>query len=88
MPFKDSIVTSGKVRVKTSMTSGDTLAADGLVPGELALQAADGRLLYKDDSGSVQGFPAGDGINKIVAIAQTAYEAITPSPTTLYVITD
>ena len=75
MPFKDSIVTStGKVRIKASMTSGDSLAADG-------------RLLYKDSAGSIQGFPAGDGVNKIVAIAQTAYDAITPDPSTLYVIT-
>lgn len=88
MPFRDSKVTGGKVRVKTSMTSGETIGPSGLVPGEIALQAADGRLLYKDPAGSVQGFPAGDGINKIVAIAQTAYDAITPSPTTLYVITD
>ena len=76
MPFKDSIV-----------TSGDSLDADGLATGELALQAADGRLLYKDSAGSIQGFPAGDGVNKIVAIAQTAYDAITPDPSTLYVIT-
>lgn len=88
MPFKDSIITStGKVRIKASMTSGDSLAADGLATGELALQAADGRLLYKDSAGSIQGFPAGDGVNKIVAIAQTAYDAITPDPSTLYVIT-
>lgn len=88
MPFRDSKANGGKVRLKTSMTSGETLEASGLVSGELALQAADGRLLYKDDSGAVQGFPAGDGINKIVAISQTAYDAITPSSTTLYVITD
>ena len=53
----------------------------------LCFDAADGRLLYKDSAGSIQGFPAGDGVNKIVAIAQTAYDAITPDPSTLYVIT-
>lgn len=88
MPYKDSSVNGGKVRIKTSMTSGETLAGDGLVPGELALQAADGRLIYKDASGSVQGFPGGDGINKIVALTQAEYDALTPDATTLYVITD
>jgi hypothetical protein len=88
MPFRDSKITGGKVRIKTSMTSGETIGSSGLSPGEIALQAADGRLLYRDASGALQGFPAGEGINKIVAIAQTSYDAITPSPTTLYVITD
>jgi len=54
MPYKDSNVNGGKVRIKTSMTSGETLSSDGLVPGELALQAADGLLYYKDSNGSVQ----------------------------------
>ena len=40
MPYQDSDVTGGKVRLKTSMTAGETLAASGLVPGELALNAA------------------------------------------------
>lgn len=87
MSFRDSNTSGGKVRLKVSMDSGDTLASGGLVPGELALQAADGRLIYQDASGSIAGFPAGEGINKIVSISQTAYDAITPSPTTLYVIT-
>lgn len=88
MPFQDSDITGGKVRLKTSMTSGETLASDGLAPGELALQAADGRLIYKDSSGAIQGFPGGDGINKIVALTQAEYDALTPEATTLYVITD
>lgn len=87
MPFRDSNTSGGRARLKVSMDSGETIGADGLVPGELALQAADGRLVYRDAAGSVSGFPAGEGINKIVAISQTAYDAITPSPTTLYVIT-
>ena len=88
MPFQDSDITGGKVCIKSSMTSGETLASDGLVRGELALQAADGRLIYKDASGNVQGFPGGDGINKIVALTQAEYDALTPDATTLYVITD
>ena len=37
MPYQDSDVTGGKVRLKTSMTAGETITADGLVPGEPAL---------------------------------------------------
>lgn len=88
MPWRDAITTSGRARQKHTMVSGESLGAAGLAPGELALQAADGRLLYKDDSGSVQGFPGGDGINKIVALTQAEYDALTPDATTLYVITD
>ena len=44
--------------------------------------------MYKDASGNVQGFPGGDGINKIVALTQAEYDALTPEATTLYVITD
>jgi len=88
MAWRDSVTTGGRVRVKHSQTSGESLAGSGLETGELALQAADGRLIYKDDSGSVQGFPGGDGINKIVALTQAEYDALTPDATTLYVITD
>ena len=87
MPWRDAITTSGRARQKHTMVSGETLAAGGLAPGELALQAADGRLIYKDASGAVQGFPGGDGINKIVALTQAEYDALTPDATTLYVIT-
>lgn len=86
MPFKDSIVGGGKVRIKTSMTSGDSLASDGLAPGELALQAADGRLLYKDSTGAITGFPGSDDIHSIVALTQAEYDALTPDANTLYVI--
>lgn len=87
MAWRDAITIAGKARQKHSMTSGESIAATGLATGELALQAADGRLIYKDASGAVQGFPGGDGINKIVALTQAEYDALTPDATTLYVIT-
>jgi hypothetical protein len=88
MSWQDADATGGKLRQKHSMEAGETLGPTGLEPGELALQAADGRLIYKDSAGAIQGFPGGDGINKIVALTQAEYDALTPDATTLYVITD
>ena len=84
MPFKDSNVTGGKVRVKVSHTAGETIGGSGLAPGELALNAIDGRLFHQGGS-----FPSGEGINRIVTLTQSAYDAITAtvSSTTLYVVT-
>lgn len=87
MPFRDASANGGRIRLKHSMTSDEAITADGLHPGELALQAADGRLLYRDSSGAVSGFPGSDDIHKIVALTQAEYDAITPDSTTLYVIT-
>lgn len=87
MAFFDSSTNGGRVCIKHSMDAGETIAADGLHAGELALQAADGRLLYRDAAGSLKGFPVGEGINKIVALTQAEYDALTPDATTLYVIT-
>lgn len=42
MPYQDSDTTGGKVRLKHSMTAAETIAASGLAPGELAINAADG----------------------------------------------
>jgi hypothetical protein len=84
MPFRDSDVTGGRVRVKVSHTAGETIGGSGLVPGELALNTTDGRLFHRNGS-----FPSGDGITKIVTLTQSAYDAITAtaSVTTLYVVT-
>jgi hypothetical protein len=82
MPFKDSDVTGGKVRLKVSHTAGETIGGSGLVPGELALNTIDGRLFHRNGS-----FPSADGIFKIVALTQAAYDALTPDATTLYVVT-
>lgn len=87
MAWIDSTSTGGKLCQKYSTSAGETIVASGLAPGELALQAADGRLVYKDATGVVQGFPAAFGITKIVSLTQAEYDGLTPDATTLYVIT-
>ena len=87
MPYQDSDVTGGKVRLKTSMTAGETIAASGLVPGELALNAADGVAYYQTAAGAIGQFPSATGFTRIVSLTQAAYDALTPDATTLYIIT-
>lgn len=87
MAWRDAITTAGKTRQKHSMTSGESIAATGLATGELALQAADGRLVYKNSAGTLTGFPGSDDIHSIVALTQAEYDALTPDANTLYVIT-
>lgn len=82
MPFRDSNINGGKVRLKVSYEADETISGDALVPGELALNANDGRIFYSGGS-----FPSATGITKIVALSQAAYDALTPDATTLYVIT-
>lgn len=87
MPWIDSDSSGGKLCQKYSTLPGETIVASGLAPGELALQAADGRLVYRDATGALAGFPGADGINKIIALTQAEYDALTPDANTLYVIT-
>lgn len=88
MAWQDSDITGGKVRLKHSQVAAETIAPDGLVPGEIALNAADGTIAYKATDGTVKSFPSGEGITKIVAITQAAYDALSPKvATTLYVVT-
>ena len=92
MPYQDSDVTGGKVRLKTSMLAGETIAASGLVPGELALNAADGAMYFATAAGTVGQFPSSSaGVLKIEALTQTAYDGLVATTatlsTTLYVIT-
>lgn len=83
MPWQDSDTKGGRVSLKHSGTAGETITGSGLVPGELALNSADGRLFYSGGS-----FPSATGINKIVAITQAAYDALAVKDSaTLYVIT-
>jgi hypothetical protein len=51
MAWQDSDISGGKVRLKHSPTAAETIAADGLVPGEVAINTADGKLYYKSASG-------------------------------------
>jgi hypothetical protein len=59
MARQDSDNSGGKSRLKYSPVAGESLGADGLVPGETALNAADGKILYKNHQGSVRSIPSG-----------------------------
>lgn len=87
MSYRDSNVTGGKVRLKTSMTAGEAIAASGLSPGELALNAADGVAYYRNAAGGVGQIPSATGFIRIVALSQAAYDALTPDADTLYIVT-
>jgi hypothetical protein len=87
MAWYDADSTGGKLCQKYSMVADEAIDADGLAPGELALQAADGRLVYKNASGVLAGFPGSTDIHAIVSLTQAAYDALTPDANTLYVIT-
>lgn len=52
MPWQDSDVSGGKVRLKHSAQASEALGASGLVPGEVALNTADGKLYYKKPDGT------------------------------------
>jgi len=90
MPYRDSNVTGGKVRLKTSTVAGETVAASGLVVGELALNVADGAAYFRTAGGGIGQFPSSSaGVLKIESLTQSAYDAITAtlSATTLYIVT-
>lgn len=88
MPYQDSDVTGGKVRLKHSMTASETIAASGLVPGELALNAADGVAYFQTAAGGVGRLPSATGFLRIVALTQAAYNALAvKDASTLYIIT-
>ena len=88
MPYQDSDVTGGKVRLKHSMTDGETIAASGLAPGEVALNAADGAAYFRTAAGGVGQFPSATGFLRIVSLTQAAYDALAVKDSqTLYIIT-
>lgn len=88
MPYQDSDVTGGKVRMKHSMTAGETIAASGLAPGEIALNAADGVAYFRTAAGAVSRFPSASGFMRIVSLTQAAYDALAIKDSqTLYIIT-
>ena len=88
MPYQDADVRGGKVCLKNSMVAAETIAADGLVPGELALNAADGAMYFRNSAGSVGQFPSAAGFLRIVTITQAAYNALAvKDSTTLYIVT-
>lgn len=90
--YIDSKNAGGKLRIKTSNVAGETIAASGLVTGELALNNADGALYFRTAAGGVGQFPSSSaGILKIEALSQAAYDNLVATTatltTTLYVIT-
>lgn len=88
MSYRDSDVSGGKIRLKVSATADETLGADGLDAGELALNRADGVMYFKTSANAISHFPSASGIKNIVAISQAAYDALaTKDSETLYVVT-
>jgi len=92
MPYRDSNVTGGKVRLKTSTVAGETIAASGLVVGELALNAADGAAYFRTAGGGIGQFPSSSaGVLKIESLTQGAYDSLVSATatlsTTLYIVT-
>lgn len=59
MAWQDSDITGGKVRLKHSQLAAETIGPSGLVPGEIALNAADGKITYKAADGTVKAIPGG-----------------------------
>lgn len=85
MPYR--VPDYGPVRVRTSTTASELPTTNELEEGELALNINDGRLFYQTSANAIGSFPSATGITKIVAMTTAAYNAITPDPNTLYVVT-
>lgn len=91
MPYQDADVRGGKVCLKNSMVAAETIAADGLVPGELALNAADGAMYFRTNAGAVGQFPSASGFLRIQSLSQSAYDGLVATTATnsqtLYIVT-
>lgn len=74
---------------QVSSIPGESISPSELAEGELALNAGDGRILYKTPSGGVGQFPSAVGVSQIATLTQAQYDAITASisSTTLYIVT-
>lgn len=84
-----NVIASSDLCVKHSSVSGANPDLSQMAAGELALNTADGRLNYKAAAGTLAHLPTAVGINRIEALTQAAYDAITAtvSSTTLYIVT-
>jgi hypothetical protein len=84
-----NVIASRDLCVKHSATAGANPDLAQMAAGELALNTADGRLTYKQSSGTLAHLPTAEGFNRIVTLTQSAYDAITAtvSSTTLYIVT-
>lgn len=78
---------NGPVRFRESTVAGEAPAANELVEGEVALNSTDGTLYCKSVAGTVRSFPSSSGFTKIGSLTQSAYDALTPDATTLYIVT-
>ena len=81
--WQDSDISGGKVRLKVSHVAGETIGAGGLAPGELALNAADGKLLYNNASSVVSQL----GAAKVVSLTYAATVATDASAGDLFDLT-
>lgn len=61
---------------QVSSVPGEEISPGELAEGELALNAGDGRLLYKTPAGGVGQFPSAVGVSRIVSLAQGDYDAL------------
>ena len=78
----------GPVRVRKSITAAEAPSTNELEEGELALNAADGVLYFQTSADAVSQFPGATGFKKIVALSQSAYDALaTKDSATLYIVT-
>lgn len=57
------------IQLYHSTTPGATPVAANLLPGELAINIADGKLFYEDSGGNVQAFSAGISKGQSIAFA-------------------
>jgi len=87
MAFLDPNLSGARVRLRRSFEAGEAPASSELRPGEPAINAADGVMYVGKSDGSAGVVPGADGFVKIVALTQSAYDAITPASDTLYIIT-
>lgn len=87
MAFEFAPGSNGPTRLRESIVAGEAPVAKELEEGEVALNSADGTLYCKTTSGVVRSFPSSAGFTKIVSLTQAEYDALTPDPSTLYVIT-
>jgi len=89
MPFRKIPETNPDTLAKYSTTPGEKPVA--LLPGELAVNAADGCGFVGGVNGLPQTLPAAAGFNRIEALTESQYAALVAATTTistvLYVVT-
>jgi hypothetical protein len=89
MSFEKNPVTRPDVVAKYSQTPGER--PDGLLPGELAVNAADGCAFAGGVNGQPQTLPVAVGFNRIETLTESAYAELVANTavnaTTLYVVT-